>query len=186
MRFLFDPEKLHAIAREAAGPPIHEALPKIVEALERTWPGAVTKRPEWMLAIYGGTTATMTILHASLSEYILVYGSPLGTNGFSGRYLFDCYDWMLRGEMRTYRDDDSLRAETYGPGDGAFLPHLRAKGYSITPDSWMLEYGRGFIPSGLPFALAGPLHASPDWPTLGRTLRIYGTQVVGNLLKGKI
>jgi C-8 sterol isomerase len=184
--YLFDPEKIHAIARTFAGKPIDESLPGIVSELERGWPGLIEHEPKWMLAIYGGTTATMTVLHASLSEYVLVYGSPIGTSGFSGRYLFDCWDFMLTGEMSTFIDDHSTVAEVYRPGDGALLPRGRAKGYSITPGSWMLEYSRGIIASGLPFALAEVAHSSPDLPTLARTLRIYGTQVVRNLLKGKI
>ncbi|MGC4118639.1 MAG: hypothetical protein QM765_29595 [Myxococcales bacterium] len=186
MSYLFDPETMHELARTHAGKPIDDAVAGIRDALDHLHPGSVTRKPEWILAIYGGTTATLTLLHASLSEYVLVYGSPIGTSGFSGRYLFDCWDFMLSGEMKTFIDDNSRVAETFRPGDKAFLPMKRAKGYSIEPGSWMLEYSRGFIPSGLPFALAEVSHSSPDLPTLAKTLRIYGSLVVRNLLKGKI
>ena len=186
MGYIFDPEQMHQLARTHAGKPVDEAVAAIRDALDRAWPGSMTSKPEWILAIYGGTTATMTVLHASLTEYVLVYGSPIGTSGFSGRYLFDCWDFMLSGEMRTFIDDNSRVGEIYRPGDKAFLPARRAKGYSIEPGSWMLEYSRGFIPSGLPFALAEVSHSSPDLPTLARTLKIYGALVVKNLLKGKI
>lgn len=186
MSYLFSQEQIHAVARNHAGKPIEAAVAAIRDELDATWPGAIEKHPKWVMAIYGGTTATMTVLHASITEYLLVYGSPIGTRGFSGRYLFDCWDFMLQGEMRTFLDNRSTEAEIYRPGDGALLPKLRAKGYSIEPHSWMLEYGRGFIPSGLPFALAEVSHSSPDLPTLFCTLKIYGSQVVRNLLRGKI
>ena len=38
----------------------------------------------------------------------------------------------------------------------------------------MLEYGRGFIPSTLPFALADTVFSTTDFVNLAKIFRIYG------------
>lgn len=49
----------------------------------------------------------------------------------------------------------------------------------------MLEYGRGMVPSNLPFALSGAL-TSLEVRSIMKTLWIYGRLVVRELLRGKI
>lgn len=39
--------------------------------------------------------------------------------------------------------------------------------------TWMVEYGRGFIPSTLTFALADTLFSTQDFFTLFYTVRVY-------------
>lgn len=42
-----------------------------------------------------------------------------------------------------------------------------------TAGTWMVEYGRGFIPSTLSFALADTVFSTQDFVTLFYTLRAY-------------
>lgn len=39
--------------------------------------------------------------------------------------------------------------------------------------TWMVEYGRGFIPSTLPFAVADTVFSTQDFLTLFYTVRAY-------------
>lgn len=42
-----------------------------------------------------------------------------------------------------------------------------------TAGTWMVEYGRGFIPSTLGFGLADTLFSTQDFLTMFYTLRVY-------------
>ncbi len=88
---------------------------------------------------------------AAITEYLLFFGTPIGTEGHSGRYRTEVYDFLIRGEMWTYTEGETER-KTTRPGDNyAYLGKRRAKGYKIPSDGWMLEYARGFIPFMLTF-----------------------------------
>ena len=45
--------------------------------------------------------------------------------------------------------------------------------FPLPTDTWMVEYGRGFIPSTLGFALADSVFSTTDLLTVFYTMRIY-------------
>ena len=182
---LFDPAVLHTVARGAVGLPHDKMVQHVAEQLEQRYPGHVETRPNWMLSLCGGVMGVMTVLHGSLSEYVLIFGTPVGSEGFSGRYRIEIYDFMLAGEMWTYTESDFTERRLYRAGDAAFLDRREAKGVRIFEGSWMLEYGRGPVPTALPFALTGAI-SSLELGTIAKTIGVYGRLVVRELLQGKI
>ena len=52
--------------------------------------------------------------------------------------------------------------------------------------TWMVEYGRGFIPSTLGFALSDNIFGTQDFYTFYRTLRIYAIAVMQEIWTGNI
>jgi C-8 sterol isomerase len=102
---------------------------------------------------------------------LIIFGTPVGTEGFSGRYRLDIFDFMLAGEMWTYTEESCGERVVTMPGEMAVLQRRHTKGFRIAEDSWMLEYGRGPIMTCLPMAVSGAV-ASLDGRTLWRTFSI--------------
>jgi C-8 sterol isomerase len=186
MGYLFDPELLHEACRTHLGLPQEKMFRGIAADLSRAYPGHIETRENWVFNLAGGCKGIMTILHASLSEYLLFYGTPIGSGGYSGRYLMDVYDFMLSGELASYTQSAFGAAAHYRAGDLAFLKKWQVKCFTLTPGSWMLEYGRGVIPASLPFALGDALFSCVDLITISKTLWLYTRLVVKELWKGKI
>ncbi len=182
---VFDPDVLHAVARSTLGLPHEKMVRQLSDELARRYPGHIETRPRWILNLAGGVTGIMTVLHGSLSEYVLIYGTPVGSEGFSGRYRLEIHDFVLAGEMWTFTESDFAERRVYRAGDAAFLARYQAKGVRLLEGAWMLEYGRGPVPTALPFGLSGAV-ASFEVRTIARTLGVYGRLVARELLQGKI
>lgn len=186
MSYVFDPDALHACARLGVGLTGDAMFDAVTAAVRERWPEHVVDRPRrWIFNNAGGAMGQLTLLHASLSEYLIFFGTPIGTEGHSGRYTTEVWDFVMEGEMWCYIEGETKRA-SYGPGDAAYLGAGVAKGYRIPDHSWMLEYARGPIPMMLPFGLADTALSTLDVRSFGRTLREYGALTVGSLLRGKI
>ncbi len=186
MGYVFDPKVLGECAKLGVGRPVEEAMDTITAALVERYGAHVYAGPRrWILNNAGGAMGQLTLLHASLSEYLIFFGSPIGTEGHSGRYSTEVYDWVFDGQMWCYLEGETQRT-LYDPGTTAYLGADRVKGYRIPDHAWMLEYSRGTIPSMLPFGLADSFLSTLDFKTVGRTFFDYGRLTVGSLLRGKI
>ncbi|MBW2235952.1 MAG: isomerase, partial [Deltaproteobacteria bacterium] len=87
MGHLFDPEELQQITNRRCDEPLEQAFDTITADLAAAYPGHIYTGPRrWVLNNAGGAMGQLTLLHASLSEYILFFGTPIGTTGHSGRY----------------------------------------------------------------------------------------------------
>jgi C-8 sterol isomerase len=185
MAFLFDQHVLHEISRRHLGLPMHDMVKRIAGDLAERYPGHINPDPPWVFNNAGGAMGAFALLHASIREYVIVFGTPIGTEGHSGRHTADDYFIILEGEQWAFRQG-SFEREVYRPGDMHHLPRGDAKAYRIPEHGWALEYARGFIPGMLPFGLADTLFSTLDVPTLGRTLGIYARAVTRELVRGKI
>jgi hypothetical protein len=78
----------HNYSYSNSGREIQQAFQKIASELQEHYPGHIlpTKHREWVMYKYSGMTLSMTILHASLTEYVLLFGSALDTDGYLGTH----------------------------------------------------------------------------------------------------
>ena len=186
MGHIFQPDELHSIVRDHLGGPLEASFDGITADLAERYPGHIDTGPRnWIFNNAGGAMGQIALLHASLTEYILLFGTPIGTTGHSGRYATDVHDFMITGKMWCYVEGET-EGRAYDPGDAAYLGKSKAKGYRAAENTWMLEYSRGPVWTMLPFGLADTFWSTLDWRAAARTVGSYGKHVVGQLRSGKI
>ena len=187
MAYIFEPGILQQVAKDALSKnlPIEDIVREIAADLAKRYPRHINTSPAWLLNNAGGAMGAMYILHASLTEYVMIFGTPLGTEGHTGRFPADDYFIILAGEQWAFAPGQ-LSKEIYRAGDIHHLPRGHAKQYKMPDECWALEYARGMIPAMLPFGVADTLTSTLDFRALIQTLWLYTKSVVGELLRGKI
>jgi C-8 sterol isomerase len=185
MGYIFEPVVLHEVVRGALGQPLPRMIEAIAGELSRRYPGHILREREWILSNAGGAMGHILLLHSSITEYLIVFGTPVGTAGHSGRFLAEDYFYILDGEQWAYAQGEIDR-QVFRPGDCHVLPRGAAEGYRMPDRCYALEYARGLIPAMLPFGVADTLTSTLDLRTLARTFRLYGRAVVRELLRGKV
>lgn len=188
-RYLFEPRVLRRIAKEAAtlAGSVKEKNLYIIQELAKTYPGHIRTQQSWVFNNAGGAMGQMTLLHGSLREYLILFGTGVGTEGHSGRYSAEVFDFVYDGEMWCSIEGQMDRM-VFNNGKGAYLPASLTKQYRIPDHAWMLEYGRGgeSIIGMLPFGLMDTTISTMDYMVLFRTLYHYARLVSGQLFgKGK-
>jgi C-8 sterol isomerase len=185
MGYLFDPDVLHGMVRDVVGQPLPDMIAQLRGRLSQRYPGAILDRTDWIFNNAGGAMGQMLVLHASITEYVMIFGSPIGTEGHSGRFYAEDFFFILEGEQWAYAEGD-LEKRVYRPGDLHVLPPGKAEGYKMPDRCYALEYARGVIPAMLPFGIADAMSSTLDVSAVGRTFGIYTRSVLGNLARGKL
>jgi C-8 sterol isomerase len=182
---VFDPAVLHRVVRGALGRPLPEMIEAIADELSRLYPGHIAPERDWVLNNAGGAMGQLLLLHASITEYLIIFGTPIGTEGHSGRFHAEDHFFILEGEQWAYGQGE-LERRVYRPGDCHVLPAGEARGYRMPDRCYALEYARGWIPAMMPFGLADALSSTLDLRTVARTFRLYGRAVLRELRQGKV
>jgi C-8 sterol isomerase len=172
-RYVFDPQVIHEISlKHLQDQPLEEMFHNITSELAERYPGAIDQSQPWVFNNAGGVMLQMKLYHASLNEYLMIWGTPIGSEGHTGRHLAEFYDTVLDGEA-WYYSEGQLTRDAYKPGDHIFVGKGESAGMHYPDHVWMIEYARGSMPALFPFGLADGLFSTLDFKTLYQTLVIY-------------
>lgn len=160
-----EPQLLTKLCADIVDLPLEtgERFDALIAKLSEAYPDLVeNRRQRWIMSKAGGILGKIMFLYMGPTEYLLIFGSPSATNGFTGRYHYvDLYKVILAGEYVTYDlESDQIAATVYRPGDLSHMKRGEARGLEITAGSWHLEYGRGLTATAMPFAMMDTLVAS--------------------------
>ncbi|KAF8504813.1 C-8 sterol isomerase [Russula emetica] len=190
--YVFDPVHLHELQLSALSASPNNTsgmISHILSNLTATYPNTRvsinTNNSEWVFNNAGGAMGAMYVIHASITEYLIIFGTPLGTEGHTGLHPADDYFHILVGEQWAFQPG-ALEMERYQPGDVHLMRRGVAKQYKMHEGCWAMEYVRGWVPLMLPFGFADTFTSTLDIPTLYNTVRITGREMTKNLFLGKI
>lgn len=174
--YVFDPTFLHELAQDAIlthGNATDSIISHIIANLTETYAVSNETKPKtvlqtsttpehWVLNNAGGAMGAMLIIHASITEYLIIFGTPLGTEGHTGRHTADDYFNILIGEQWAFspgalekevytanlsnhyvRRQLFRRIQVYPAGSVHYLPRGSAKQYKMHEGCFALEYARG-------------------------------------------
>ena len=120
-----------------------------------------------------------------ITEYLIIFGSAVGTEGHTGRHTADDYFYILTGEQWTHTPGN-FEPVVFPAGSMNHMRRGEVRQYRLPQGCFALEYARGWIPPMLFFGFADGLSSTLDFPTLYRTVALTAREMVGNLLLAKI
>jgi C-8 sterol isomerase len=176
MEYVFDPTVVHDCAMTGLGKPKPAMFDAFAEAMEVRYPGRLDHDQPWIFSNAGGAMIQMKLYYASITEYVMIWGTPIGSEGHSGRHAMGFWDTVLDGEM-WYYGEGQFEKRAYRPGDRVYVGPNQARGMNFTTGVWAAEYARGVLPLSVPFGLADSLVSTLDFATVAQTLSIYAALV---------
>jgi C-8 sterol isomerase len=156
--YIFTPSELQSLTQDALkthGNDTSSVVEYIVSHLSATHPKHVNLDEEWIFNNAGGAMGAMYIIHASVTEYLIIFGSAIGTEGSTGRHTADDYFYILKGAELAYAPGKGVfEPEIYPQGTVHHLKRGQVKQYKMDSACFALEYARGWIPPMLGFGYA--------------------------------
>ncbi len=191
-RYVMDVATLEAVAAEVRGMEGPDGADRAAlvaaaqDALHDAWPELIEAAPAgtWWFNSVGGSLASIQVLWCSPHEYVALWGSPVPTDGFSGRYdKLDVWDVMITGRMASYAPGEHTATwyENGGTHPTSFLSRGEGRHFSLQDGAYMIDYGRGWLPSAMRVGLRlGHKHVTGDSWSRHQMIRTCRSQTLHN------
>jgi C-8 sterol isomerase len=177
MAFIFDPDIVHECSMLALDKQKPEMFDAFADAMDKHYPGRLDRDQPWIFSNAGGAMIQMKLYYASIFEYIMIWGTPIGSEGHSGRHAVGFWDTVVDGEM-WYYGEGQFEKKVYRPGDRVYVGPNQARAMNFTTGVWATEYARGPLPLSIPFGVADELVSTLDFATAAQTIAQY-TSLIG-------
>jgi hypothetical protein len=186
MRYKIDPDVLARVAKQVVDVPVEdsEQINRTTELLSAEYPDLIAPTPgRWVGNRAGGLVGKVKFLYFSANEYIVLFGTPTGTEGFSGRYnRVDIHKFLLAGRIESYDlESDQTTPTVLLPGGRQSLERGQIRGFNIRPGSFHIEYGRGAVLTTVPFGMVETVFSSLDLGSVGRSTVEFAKLASGRL-----
>lgn len=174
MRYKIDLDVLAAVAEKVVGIPVDggEQINRTTELLSAEYPDLIAPTPgRWVGNRAGGIVGKVKFLYFSANEYLVLFGTPTGSEGFSGRYKrVEIHKWLLAGQIESYDlESEQTTPTVLLPGGYQRLEKGQIRGFTIKPGSFHIEYGRGAVATTLPFGMVETVFSSLDLGSVRRS-----------------
>jgi len=164
---------------------LNQTITLLQHHLHTLHPTHIHIHDEWLFNLAGGFKTGLLLLHASLTEYVAIWGSAVDTVGHSGRNWATFDDWIVSGNG-TWWAEGALNVTHHVPFEYLHTERFAGRVVQLQANTWMLEYCHGVIPALLPFGLADGLVSSLDPLLVWKSVRQYGWMTLHSLLQGKV
>ena len=168
----FDPDIVHKCSLECLGLPKPEMFDTFAKSLATYYPGILDFSQPWIYSIAGGAMIQMKLYYASMTEYIMIWGTPIGSEGHSGRHCTGFWDTVIDGET-WYYGEGQFEKTVYKPGDRIYVGPGQARAMNFTDGVWAVEYARGFLPLSMFFGITEEIIICQDFLTATQTVSLY-------------
>ncbi|KAL6733964.1 hypothetical protein Aduo_004556 [Ancylostoma duodenale] len=141
------PKEFRNIASKAQGADnVASAVSRLTTDLRRTYGPAIAAETSWVALSLGGLPLKALFLHASLTEFIGVIGTPFPTSGRVGMHWSNSTCTVLTGSVARLSDVGHMpNKETFSAGGnfrhGQFESHI----YSFGADTYVVCYGKSLL-----------------------------------------
>ena len=178
MAYEIDLDVLGGVARAVVEQdlPTPERVTRAIELLAAEYPDLIDPVPgRWVASRAGGVLGKVRMVFSSNREYIVIFGTPTGTQGFSGRYKHvDIHKFLIAGKIDSYDiEADDVDVMTLHPGEHTHMAKGRVRGVTIHPGSFHIEYGRGPVIATMPFAMVDTLFVSLELESVRQSAREF-------------
>ncbi|KAK5974856.1 ERG2 and Sigma1 receptor like protein [Trichostrongylus colubriformis] len=188
--YSISPKEFRNIASKAQGSEnVASAVSRLTTDLRRAYGPVIAGETSWLALNLGHLPLKALFLHASITEFIAVIGTPYPGSGRIGMHWSNSTCTVLTGAVGRVSDLGHMtNKENFSAGGnfrhGQFESHI----YTFGPDTYVVCYGefclvsigRGLMPvSGLWAATGALAHGEPF--SFGRLIYLYGHEAFNQL-----
>ena len=105
----------------------------------------------WIFNNAGGVMLEMKLLHASNNEYVMIWGTPIGSEGHTGRHLVEFYE-TVRARRSLVLPGRAVYPRCLYPRRPHLCGQRRERGHALSRSRLDGGIRAGILPSLLPFA----------------------------------